>query len=216
VKRAGRCHSVILYWARRLRHRVVAKREERPQLRMRKNLRAGCAELLPALPPGYSLRSFTVGDEQKWLHVINSHGEFGSPWNVDDLQDQILANLIEGTGVLAWHEHEVVGCASACRLDGSFSDALLNFVVVLPEHRGQRLGAALTIAAIAGATRAGYSGIILHTDDYRLPAINLYLGLGFEPVIDVDPGASDRWANIYERINTQKQAADLSRRSWTQ
>jgi len=45
----------------------------------------------------------------------------------------------------------------------------------------------------------GKTEACLTTDDFRLPAVKIYLKLGFEPDLTRD-GHKDRWDNIYRQI----------------
>jgi mycothiol synthase len=43
--------------------------------------------------------------------------------------------------------------------------------------------------------RAGYRRIYLLTDDFRLPAIRIYLALGYAPLFHT-PGMQERWQAV--------------------
>ena len=52
----------------------------------------------------------------------------------------------------------------------------------------------------------GYESIILLTDDWRLPAIGLYLSLGFDPVMEREDMPS-RWQAIMAELEKPRSAA---------
>ena len=47
--------------------------------------------------------------------------------------------------------------------------------------------------------RRGYESVTLLTDDVRLPAIALYLALGFAPDVNHE-GVAERWQKIMRRL----------------
>lgn len=75
----------------------------------------------------------------------------------------------------------------------------LSFVAALPEHAGHALGRAATAAVVRRFLAAGYRRIYLKTDDNRLPAVKVYLQLGFEPLI-FDEQMTGRWAAVKREI----------------
>ena len=50
-----------------------------------------------------------------------------------------------------------------------------------------------------GLQKAGYEACYLRTDDFRLPAIAMYLSVGFEPIID-DEEMQTRWDNVRAKL----------------
>lgn len=68
-----------------------------------------------------------------------------------------------------------------------------------PGHRGRGLGYSLTASVTARFLRAGYARIQLHTEYYRLPAVKIYLSLGYLPVIYSREMVS-LWQEICEQI----------------
>ena len=76
---------------------------------------------------------------------------------------------------------------------------VLDFVVTHPGHRGRGLGRATCTAVSKFFVDLGCNSVSLLTDDWRLPAIHLYLSLGFKPVMNRTdmPG---RWATIYKNL----------------
>jgi predicted dehydrogenase/RimJ/RimL family protein N-acetyltransferase len=75
----------------------------------------------------------------------------------------------------------------------------LSFVVASPQHAGKGLGRAVTAAVVRRFLAAGYRRIYLKTDDHRLPAIKVYLQVGFEPFLFADDMAG-RWAKVNRQL----------------
>ena len=170
-----------------------------PQLRMEiGGLRALAAESVSALlPPDYGLRTFRPGDEPAWLDLLLS-GELGH-WDRERL-DLLLANEEVGTprdGIFfVTVDDRPVGTASTQLHPGpDGTEAELGWVVVAPEHRGHGLGMVVCRAVLGYIQSLGHDRAFLKTDDFRLPAIQTYLTLGFAPAL-TDPSHPSRWAEI--------------------
>ena len=77
----------------------------------------------------------------------------------------------------------------------------LHMVAGLPDTRGRGLGKLVCQAAVAYMARQGATEVILTTDDHRLAAIAIYLGLGFLPMRY--HGGEDhegRWQAVLEKL----------------
>lgn len=156
----------------------------------------------PIVDPGYRLATYDPADralEQKWCEVLDKSGEFGT-FTKKTLKSEILSTLLPRGGAFVFYGEELVACAAACSARQYDPLALLMFVVVLPEHRGKSLGAVVTLEVMSAALRAGRVGMLLHTDEHRLPAIKTYLKLGFVPETDWEPSARGRWEIVLERL----------------
>ena len=75
----------------------------------------------------------------------------------------------------------------------------LGWVAADPEHRGKRLGYAVCAITIKRILQAGYKHIYLLTDDFRLPALKIYLKQGWIPYIN-DAAMKKRWKNIFKEL----------------
>ena len=84
---------------------------------------------------------------------------------------------------------------AACTFLRTDDVAELGWVVVQPAHRGQGLGLQVCRAVLCFARDLGYRYVYLLTEDYRLPAIRLYLRLGFERE-RVNPNHPAWWAAL--------------------
>ncbi len=79
------------------------------------------------------------------------------------------------------------------------TQGVLDFVVTHPDHRSRGLGRATCTAVSKFFIDLGCKSVSLLTDDWRLPAIYLYLSLGFKPVMNrID--MPERWATIYKNL----------------
>jgi ribosomal protein S18 acetylase RimI-like enzyme len=157
--------------------------------------------LYKQLPDGFFEVRYFAGLEYKWLELINSSGEFGV-WNIDLLKKKILKDLVDQGGVLVSSGNSYVACASICERDDFKPNALLMYVIVKKEYRGLGLGKFVSTHAMSTAQQLGYPGVVLRTDDYRVPAIKMYSQLGF--LYDYESGlySMSKWnALVYDIIN---------------
>jgi len=164
---------------------------ETPQLRMVWPI--GSPEVPLSVPQGYAIRTYEVGDEARFLWLME-HGEF-DPWDDDKLHDNI-ARVIPGGWFFAVEETSnlVVGTVMCLHnYTGRYPfTGDIGWLACDPGHRGRGLGLSLAGAATRRFLDAGYRSIQLHTECYRLPAVHVYLKLGYLPVID-SPIAKRTW-----------------------
>jgi len=152
---------------------------------------------------GFQEIRFTNGLEDEWVNLINATQEFGN-WNIEKLRKEILNDLIENGGILIKNQETFVACASICAREKYKPYALLMYVIVKREFRGLGLGRFVTIQALSTARKNGFPGVVLRTDDYRIPAIKLYSQLGF--TFDSESGlySKTKWAELMKRINGER------------
>ena len=83
--------------------------------------------------------------------------------------------------------------------------AFLHMVAAHSKALGKGAGKLAVLAVLRGLKEKGVGQCRLFTDDFRIPAIGLYLSVGFEPVID-DEEMKDRWAAVMEKIKGRNRA----------
>ncbi|MBN2311203.1 MAG: GNAT family N-acetyltransferase [Candidatus Hydrogenedentes bacterium] len=157
---------------------------------------------VPAIPvpDGYLLRTFREGDEAG-IARIYAASDLGAT-TAEAVREKMLGDprfKPERLFVIE-HQGELVGTAAAWVCSNDPSIGYLHMVGLLPGHRGKRLGAILTVAAINQNRAEGLSVQRLHTDDFREPALRLYLDLGYVPVYEDDthPG---RWETLARKLD---------------
>ena len=69
-----------------------------------------------------------------------------------------------------------------------------------PLARGCGAGRLVLNACLHSLADRGYESVVLSTDDNRIPAIKLYLSLGFEPIFTHE-SHEERWKAIMKEIN---------------
>ena len=65
--------------------------------------------------------------------------------------------------------------------------------------RGLGAGRLVCLAALHSLQARGYKSVVLSTDDHRLPALKLYLSLGFEPVYTHESHEA-RWKRVMAKL----------------
>jgi mycothiol synthase len=179
-----------------MRHSSIAMDAQaagQPQLHMRRAL-VDLPE--PRVPDGYLLRRLAPADLPAWVDLMVRNGELGA-WSVEratplfaDQMDLQASFVVERAGVAV-----ATAQLNPHGLDTYAPTPELGWVAADPGHRGRGLGRAVCLAVLRAAAAAGHREIFLRTDDHRLPAIRVYLALGFEPWLR-DPTAAARWRAI--------------------
>ena len=72
----------------------------------------------------------------------------------------------------------------------------------IPESRGLGAGRLICLAALHALSARGYKTAVLSTDDERIPAIKLYLSLGFEPIYTHE-SHKERWEKVMNKFENQ-------------
>ena len=150
------------------------------------------------VPDGYELRGYLRGDEDSWVDLFNTGG-FGSSWDRARFDEYMTApERKEGSRVVAKGDRIVAATFASAEVDTDCTGRV-DFVVSHPEVRGLGLGRAVCSGVVRYLISRGYANVILYTDDWRLPAIGLYLSMGFEPQMTrMDmPG---RWRRVTEQL----------------
>ena len=150
-------------------------------------------------PDGYVMRTFRPGDEAG-LGRVYAACDLGEG-SVEYVRARIIAHPCfkpERVFVVTV-AGEVVATAAAWVEERCPGVGYLHMVGTLPEHRGKRLGALLTVAAIRFTHREGLAAQRLDTDDWREPAIRMYLGLGYDPLL-LDESHPGRWQDLARKL----------------
>jgi ribosomal protein S18 acetylase RimI-like enzyme len=140
-------------------------------------------------------------DEASWLELLLACG-------FDELDQEGFEQYLrgperrEGSSVVV-RGGRIVAATFASRQDSPRRAGVLDFAASHPEHRGLGLGRTVCVAVLRYFASRGYDSAALVTDDWRLPAMGLYLSLGFAPEMTREDMPA-RWEAIRK---------DLARRS---
>lgn len=165
-----------------------------PQLYMRKP----DMEHLPplALPEGFSLHSFEKGKDHVWEEIIEK--AFGAHFSFQDF-------IVNGGGykpeyVLFIAKDGVdIATTTAIEKETFPGEGWFRMVATVPEARGLGAGKLVSLAALHSLAARGYKSVVLSTDDVRIPAIKMYLSLGFEPIYTHE-SHKERWEAVYKQL----------------
>jgi mycothiol synthase len=155
----------------------------------------------PHLSPGYELRIFDpLTDLEAYLSLMHEAGfaEFTTE-RVEGCLNRVLPDgfyVVDHTPT-----QELVATAMAGHGPGPLHPygGELGWVAARTGHAGKGLGAAVCAAVVRRFISAGYKRIYLLTDDFRLPALKVYLKLGFVPFLFAE-GLEARWQVICDRL----------------
>jgi mycothiol synthase len=152
------------------------------------------------LPPGYALRTYQRGDEHAWRTIQDLAEPILPSADRDGLLKRYLSILLPNGLFFAIHSAsgEAVATAGAVHntRDGMFPfGGELGWVATVPAHQSRGLARAVSTAATRRLIGAGYESIRVGTQDHRLPAIKVYLRLGYVPYLYTEDMA-ERWGRI--------------------
>lgn len=139
----------------------------------------------PPVPEGYSLRWYRPGDEDLWFTIQKSTGIYDpiSP-------DLFTREFGDDTRMLSSRQCYLddsngrsVGTATAWVAGSgrSQTEGRLHWVAVIPEMQRRGLGTYLTRVVCGRLRELGADRAYLTTGSRNLAAVQLYLGLGFQP-----------------------------------
>lgn len=148
--------------------------------------------------PGFNLRPYRPGDEDSWVALINT-GDYGSDWNRIRFEEYMTGPERMAGSRVAVQDGRIAAATFASLQPDMDNTGRVDFVTSLPEYRGLGLGRLVCSEVVRYLVDRGYSRVILFTDDWRLPAISLYLSMGFEPQMTREdmPG---RWEAIQRNL----------------
>ena len=155
---------------------------------------------VPAVPQPvdrYALRNVRPDDRQSYSQAFLT--AFDDPSPFPDLMRKMLP---QGFFVV---EHTPTGTVVAASTAANYPKAQhpdgfsLQWVVAHSAHLGTGSGRATVAAATQVLADAAPNYSYLSTDDFRLPAINIYLKLGWKPLLFQDDQAT-RWSNVFEKL----------------
>ena len=154
------------------------------------------------LPEGYVARTYVDGDDDALRQLIGSEGWGMSDEEWQDYKDRLLPNGL----FLIQHAGNGSPAATAGAVHnpnpGRFYFPFggeLGYLLVHPEHRGRRLGRAVSALVVERFLSAGYESIRVCVQGFRLAAIKTYLGVGFVPFLHSEE-VVQRWRRICEQI----------------
>ena len=153
------------------------------------------------LPEPFRTRSEkSPSDHKAWERIITE--SFKNKYSYSLMSDDKFYKPERVLFVTDENDIPVATAASWDSDDYPADCAVVHMVGVLPEHSGHHLGLHASLAAMRQAKREGFARMVLLTDDFRIPAIKIYLRLGFLPAITHESFIG-RWKDIFTKINRE-------------
>ncbi len=161
-----------------------------------------------SLPDGYAMRAYRHGDAAGWAGALRESGF--EEWDEEQVLKFLkVAERREGSRLIEY-DGQIVAATFASRISyrppmnpvgdcGPSEEGVLDYVATHPDHRGKGLGRAACTEVARFLVGRGCKVVSLGTDDWRLPAIHIYLSLGFKPVMHRSDMPA-RWAAVYEKL----------------
>lgn len=150
---------------------------------------------VPPVAKGYVLRQLSSGDERPYLDLF--HLAFAD----EDRFAETVGRALDGGFFVVEHQASQELVASCVALRGSSSPrhveaGQLGWLVTDPSHTRKGLGTIVSASVTNRLVAEGNQHPFLGTEDFRIPAIAIYLMLGWRPYIYGDDMES-RWRTIY-------------------
>ena len=166
-----------------------------PQLQMVWPVGRRAAPAVPPTPAGYALRARNQGDVDVQAYVTLLRTAGFETWDEAKAQrvfetmlpDGLFFAVHTGSGALA-----ATAAAQVIPCPDHPCGAQLGWVAADPAHRGQGLGYLVCAAVTRRLLAERPASMYLLTDDVRLPAIHVYLKLGWIPFL-CQPDMAERW-----------------------
>ena len=148
------------------------------------------------LPEGFELHTHSEGEEAVWEEIIES--AFGRHFKFDFIR---LGGDYKPEHVLyISKDGKDIATATAIENENYPNEGWFRMVGVRADARGLGAGKMISLAALHALADRGYKSAMLSTDDERIPAICLYLSVGFEPVY-LHESHEARWKSVMEKID---------------
>jgi len=166
-----------------------------PQLQMR---RANLDQLPPlAIPNGFTIRTYQNGDDILWEDLTERTLGF----RLDFAKDIKASPFFKPERIFfICHGSEPIATAIAwCLKDDPDTTGYVHMVGADARFKGNGLGYQVSLATLHQMALENKQSVVLNTDDFRLPAIAIYLRLGFEPEMTHE-SHRPRWEEIYTKL----------------
>lgn len=194
-----------------------------PQLCMRLTVTPGVDLPEPHVPLGYELRSYQLGDASAWADLLNQ-GEFGQRFNAQKVSEYMEIPERRAGSRIVVKNGNLLASTFATMQEEADNLSSLDYVVSHSDYRGLGLGRIVCESVVKYCVDIGRNDVILHTDDWRIPALGLYLSMGFVPnllcrtdvhVQESDNSESDdgmkekclileRWAGVKKKLSERE------------
>jgi mycothiol synthase len=154
---------------------------------------------IPELPAGYILQERQERDDETLAALLSL--TFEDPnWSAERVRQEFVTSThVQKMFVITYKDVPVATASAATRPEEFPGSGYVHYVAAHPEHAGKRLGYIVSQAVLHEFIELGCNDAVLHTDDYRLPAIKTYLNLGFVPE-PCHESHEERWSIVKQNL----------------
>jgi mycothiol synthase len=167
-----------------------------PQLRMVWPHRRPEGPALRAVPAGYTVRAYRRGDTAAYVRLMQRAGF--SNWSEAKAQG-VFDTMYPDALFFIVHDasSDLVCTAAAQNKPDEYhpQGGEMGWVATDPDHRGKGLSYITVSLATRRLLAEDRPSVFLKTDDFRLPAIRVYVNLGFVPFLYL-PEMEERWRAV--------------------
>jgi mycothiol synthase len=154
------------------------------------------------VPPGYVIRTYREGDSADWCRIVSAG--IGGEYDEAAFRSSTAGSSGFDPEGLFFAEKNGLTVGTACAIwEANYPEdtGYLHMVAVDPMHHGHGLGRALTLAVLHRFRQRGSRRAVLQTDDWRVPALRLYLSLGFRPRFTHE-SHERRWREVCRQVGS--------------
>jgi mycothiol synthase len=195
--------SLITSAKYRIKAVIGRNQKQRPQLEM---TWSGLPSPVVPEPSGeFVLRTYRDSDEVDYRDLVEN--TFGHRFELD----YWLERVVDDGFVIVEHEPSgkiAATCMAARYPTERYPDGgNLGWLAARSEFQGNGLGFIVSAAVTKCLVDEGFTNIFLETDDWRLPAIAIYLKLGWTPnPFSVD--MASRWSDVERQLSAPRPTSD--------
>ncbi len=154
------------------------------------------APAVPVLPAGYSMRTYREGDKGAYVQLMRRAGF--DTWDEAKALRVIETMFPSGLLFIVHNQTRTLVATTAAQANPREhhpDGAELGWVATDPDHRGKGLGFITSATVTRQLHESRYPTLYLLTDTFRLPAIHIYLKLGWIPFLDL-PDSEAAWRTV--------------------
>lgn len=157
------------------------------------------------LPKDFQYKNLNHGNEEEFIKVMNHTFRKGleRDWFFNCFARDPEFDPKNFFIIRTKNKEPIAACAAwQTELKGS-KIGLLEKLGVVENYQGRGLGRAIFLLCLHRLKERGFQEAMLFTEDFRIPAIRLFLSLGFKPLYD-DKLNRNRWKKVMIKISNFK------------
>ncbi|MBQ7175815.1 MAG: hypothetical protein IJS08_00250 [Victivallales bacterium] len=148
------------------------------------------------VPEGFEIRALKHGDEEQYLAMRPMSGF--TEWDRAKL-DEYLNGPAKKVMLIVDKASGTFAQAASAEAYIEEGTGQFGWLLSNPAYRGRGLGRPISIATMQALKEVGFKRFVIFTDDFRVPALRIYLKLGWHPVYHADD-MEGRWDAIGKQL----------------